>query len=74
MEAGQASGDIRPDVAADLINLIRPLGRADPEDVDNRVEDLRRKIRDRVDEGSLAEDRAAILQARLADLGGAAGT
>jgi serine/threonine-protein kinase len=74
VQAGQAGGQIRPDVATDLLNLIRPLSGADPGDVDRRVDELRRKIHQRVSEGSLAADRAAVLQSRLADLGRATRT
>jgi serine/threonine-protein kinase len=74
VQAGQAGGQIRPDVATDLLNLIRPLSGADPGDVDRRVDELRRKVRQRVSEGSLAADRAAVLQSRLADLGRATRT
>jgi serine/threonine-protein kinase len=74
IKAGREGGQIRPDVATDLLNLIRPLNGADPADVDRRVDDLRRKIHERVDEGSLAEPRAVVLQSRLADLGRAVRT
>jgi len=42
--------------------------------VDRRVDELRRKIHQRVDEGSVAATRAAVLQSRLADLGRATRT
>jgi hypothetical protein len=71
VESAQDTGDIRPDVAADLLNLIRPLSTAEAGDVAGRVADLRRKIRDRVAEGSLPEEQGDALQARLADLAGA---
>jgi len=68
VEAGRAEGQIRPDVAVDLLNLLRPLGRADPGEADDQVAELRRKLRDRVDEGSVDGARAEILLSRLADL------
>ena len=74
IEAGQAGGQIRPDVATDLLNLIRPLSNADRADLDRRVNDLRRKIHERVGEGGLAAARADVLQARLTDLDRAAGS
>ena len=74
VQAGQAGGQIRPDVATDLLNLIRPLTGADPVDVDRRVDELRRKIDQRVSEGGLDAARAAVLRSRLADLGRATRT
>jgi eukaryotic-like serine/threonine-protein kinase len=74
VEAGRAGGQIRTDVATDLLNLIRSLSKAGPADVDSRVEELRRKIDQRVNEGSLAQARAVVLQSRLADLGRATRT
>jgi len=68
VEAGQAEGQIRPDVAVDLLNLLRPLDRADPGEADHQVAELRRKLRDRVGEGSVDGARAEILLSRLADL------
>jgi hypothetical protein len=74
VEAGQAVGQIRPDVATDLLNLLGPLGGAEPAEVGRLVDDLRRKIEDRVDEGTVARSRAAVLRSRLSDLDRAAGT
>jgi eukaryotic-like serine/threonine-protein kinase len=74
VQAGQAGGQIRPDVATDLLNLIRPLSGADPADMDRRLDELRRKINQRVSEGGLAAARAAVLRSRLADLGRASRT
>jgi hypothetical protein len=71
VEAGQAAGTIRPDVAVDLLNLLRPLGQADPAEIEGRVEQLRQKVRTRVGEGGLTEKQADVLQARLADLAAA---
>jgi eukaryotic-like serine/threonine-protein kinase len=68
VEAGRDEGQIRPDVAVDLLNLLRPVGRADPGEADNQVAELRRKLRDRVDEGSVDGARAEVLLSRLADL------
>ena len=73
VEDGAAGGDIRPDIATDLLNLLRPLARTDGKDVDGQVGQLRRKIDDRVGEGSLGPERAAVLRSRLADLNRAAG-
>lgn len=74
VEDGRANGQIRPDVATDLLNLIRNLTNAAPGDVRGRVDELRRKIRERVNEGSVAADRADVLESRLADLGPATST
>ena len=68
VEAGRAEGQIRPDVAVDLLNLLRPLDRADPGEADHQVAELRRKLRDRVGEGSVDGARGEILLSRLADL------
>jgi serine/threonine-protein kinase len=74
VESGRSAGQIRPDVATDLLNLIGPLGGADAQEVDRLVDDLRRKIDERVDEGSVAAARGAVLHSRLSDLGRATGT
>jgi hypothetical protein len=74
VEAGRAVGQIRADAATDLLNLLQSLTNADAADVDGIVDDLRRKIRDRVSEGTVAADRATVLQSRLTDLGRAVGT
>jgi serine/threonine-protein kinase len=74
VESGQAAGQIRPDVATDLLNLLGPLGGADAQDIDRLVDELRRKIDERIDEGSVAAAQAAVLQSRLSDLDMAAGT
>jgi serine/threonine-protein kinase len=68
VETGREEGQIRPDVAVDLLNLLRPLGRADPGEADDQVAELRRKLHDRVDEGSVDGARAEVLLSRLADL------
>jgi serine/threonine protein kinase len=71
--AGRESGQIRPDVAQDLINLLGPLGRARGADVRMRAQELERKVLERVEEGSIDEARADVLLSRLADLERAAG-
>jgi serine/threonine-protein kinase len=68
IEAGRAKGQIRPDVAVDLLNLLGPLDRARTREAENQVTELRRKLRDRAGEGSVDAGRAEILQNRLADL------
>jgi serine/threonine protein kinase len=73
VEDGAAGGQIRDDVATDLLNLIRPLQNADGKDVDAQVATLRHKIAQRAGEGSLSAARATILKARLTDLDRAAG-
>jgi serine/threonine-protein kinase len=70
--AGRELDQIRPDVAQDLINLLGPLGGATDADVRQRVEELQRKVLERVEEGSIDGARADLLQARLADLARAA--
>jgi eukaryotic-like serine/threonine-protein kinase len=74
VEDGRAVGQIRPDAATDLLNLIKSLTSADDKDLDGLVDNLRRKIQDRVSEGTVAADRATVLQSRLTDLGRAVGT
>jgi eukaryotic-like serine/threonine-protein kinase len=54
VESGRASGQIRPDVAVDLTNLLRQLRNAAPGEVSRRVAELQQKIRARIGEGSLA--------------------
>ncbi|MFI5895118.1 serine/threonine-protein kinase [Actinoplanes sp. NPDC051513] len=73
VEDGATGGQIRGDVATDLLNLIHSLQNADAKDVDGQVTQLRRKIAGRVGEGSLSSAQAAILRARLTDLDRAAG-
>jgi serine/threonine protein kinase len=68
VENGRAEGQIRPDVAVDLLNLLRPLDREDGRQGDDQVDELRRKLDDRIAEGSVDTVRARILRARLADL------
>jgi eukaryotic-like serine/threonine-protein kinase len=73
VEDGLADGWIREDVATDLLNLIRPLRTAESSEVGDRVAEVRRKVRDRVSEGSVAEAQGDELEARLADVDRAAG-
>ena len=73
VETGRASGQIRPDVAVDFLNLIQPLRGTDTEEVADRVDELQRKLRERVNEGSVDDARADVLRSRLSDLGAAAG-
>jgi serine/threonine-protein kinase len=74
VEEGAAGGEIRTDVATDLLNLIKPLTGANGQDIDGRVDQLRRKIGERLGEGSVTPARAAVLESRLADLDRAAST
>lgn len=73
VEDGAAGGDIRSDVATDFLNLLQPLAGADPDDIGNQVDALRRKINDRAGEGSVAPAQVVLLRSRLADLDRAAG-
>jgi len=73
VEDGLADGWIREDVATDLLNLIRPLRTAESSEVGDRVAEVRRKVRDRVSEGSVAEAQGDELEARLAEVDRAAG-
>jgi hypothetical protein len=59
---------IRPDVAVDLLNLLRTLDGADASDADRQVAELRRKLDDRVQEKSVDTATARIVRSRLADL------
>ena len=68
IEAGRAAKQIRPDVAVDLLNLVQTLDGAGAGQADDRAAELRRKLNDRVTEGSVNEARATILRARMADL------
>jgi serine/threonine-protein kinase len=73
VEDGRADGLIREDVAIDLLNLIRPLRTAESTEVGDRVAEVRRKVRDRVSEGSVKQEQGDELEARLADVDRAAG-
>ena len=70
---GVDGGQIRSDVATDLLNLLQNLANSHPGDVSGQVDQIRYKIRQRVGEGSLAQARATVLQSRLTDLNRAAG-
>jgi hypothetical protein len=74
VRGGAADGQIRKDVAQDLLNLLGPLSNAQGSDVTGQVDVLRRKIQTRVGEGGVTPARATVLQSRLADLDRAAGT
>ncbi|WP_250002748.1 serine/threonine protein kinase [Actinoplanes sp. M2I2] len=69
-------GDFRPDIATDLLNLLRPLadGNGDADTRGDQVAALRRKIDDRAGEGSVTPAQATLLRSRLADVNRAAGT
>ncbi|XVU22389.1 protein kinase domain-containing protein [Actinoplanes sp. CA-054009] len=73
VERGAAGGDIRSDVATDLLNLLQPLTRGG-DNAGDQVEALRRKINDRAGEGSVSSAQAALLRSRLADVDKAART
>ncbi|MFI7601493.1 serine/threonine-protein kinase [Actinoplanes sp. NPDC049681] len=73
VDDGRSAGQIRPDVATDLLNLLGALDGPRAAGVEERISDLRRKVRARTGEGSVAESRAAVLQSRLDDLDRAAG-
>jgi eukaryotic-like serine/threonine-protein kinase len=73
VNGGVASGQIRKDVAQDLLNLLGPLSDAQGSDLTGQVQALRQKIQTRVGEGGVTEARAAVLQSRLEDLDRAAG-
>ncbi|MBU2668447.1 protein kinase [Actinoplanes bogorensis] len=66
-------GDIREDVATDLLNFVRNVESAEDSNVDGRIDALRRKINDRAREGALSSAQASLLRSRLADLESAAG-
>jgi serine/threonine-protein kinase len=74
VESGVAAGQIRRDVAQDLLNLLGPLSNAQGADITGQVQALRDKIRTRAGEGAMSQARAAVLQSRLEDLDRAAGT
>lgn len=65
--------DIRSDVQLDLFNLLQPLADADNDNLDGRIDALRRKVNDRAAEGTLSPAQASLLRSRLADLNRAAG-
>jgi eukaryotic-like serine/threonine-protein kinase len=65
IEAGREDGQIRPDVAVDLLNLLRTV---DGGQADDRVAELQRKVDERVQEGNMDPDRARLIRSRLSDL------
>ena len=74
IQDGSAAGEIRKDVATDLLNLLQNLSNANAGNVTAQIVQLRSKIQERASEGTVAAARATILQARLDDVDGAAGT
>jgi serine/threonine-protein kinase len=73
VQSGASGGQIRGDVATDLLNLIQPLDNPDAANVNSQVENIRQKIEDRAGEGSISAAQAAVLRTRLADLARVAG-
>ncbi|WP_328477102.1 serine/threonine protein kinase [Actinoplanes sp. NBC_00393] len=72
VEKGEELGEIRPDVALDLMNLLRQIDSGSAE-VGDQVELLSSKVRQRLSEGAMTETRASVLQSRLRDLRGVSG-
>ncbi|GGN42304.1 serine/threonine-protein kinase [Actinoplanes campanulatus] len=70
VERGEDRGEIRPDVALDFMNLLRLIDPDSEADITDQVDQLTRKVRERLNEGGLTESQAAVLQQRLADLRG----
>jgi eukaryotic-like serine/threonine-protein kinase len=70
---GADRGQIRTDVATDLLNLVQNLAKSRRGDLAGQIVQIRDKIRERVGEGSLDPARATVLQSRLTDLGRAGG-
>jgi serine/threonine-protein kinase len=72
---GAAAGEIRADVATDLLNLVETLSKSKAADAAGQVDYLRVKLRQRQGEGesSITQARVTILQARLDDLDRAVG-
>jgi hypothetical protein len=68
IETGQERDQIRADVAVDLLNLLGTLSQANSGNAEQQVTELRRKLRERVSEGSVDAARAEIVRNRLADL------
>lgn len=67
VEQGRQTGDIRPDVALDFQNLLRLIDPTD-DSVTDQVDELLGKVRQRLNEGGLTPDQAALLRQRLTDL------
>jgi len=74
VQDGASAREIRDDVATDLLNLVQNLSNANSRDVTAQIAQLRTKVQQRLAEGSVSPARATILQARLTDIEGAAGT
>lgn len=68
VDRGEDQGEIRQDVALDFRNLLRLIDPESSDDLTDQVDQLRRKVRQRLNEGGLTENQAAILQERIADL------
>ncbi|GAA1634269.1 serine/threonine-protein kinase [Actinoplanes couchii] len=68
VDRGEEQGEIRQDVALDFRNLLRLIDPESDADLGDQVDQLRRKVRQRLNEGGLTENQAAILQERIADL------
>jgi hypothetical protein len=73
IQQGTDGGQIRPDIATDLLNFVQPLANAKATDVDGLIAALRAKITGRADEGALGAPQATLIRARVTDLERAAG-
>ncbi|MBB2944146.1 serine/threonine-protein kinase [Actinoplanes lutulentus] len=71
VEQGEEAGEIRSDVALDFLNLLGQLDGLSEVKVDDQVDLLSRKVRQRLGEGGLTSDQAGLIQDRLDDLKGA---
>ncbi|WP_304523802.1 serine/threonine-protein kinase [Actinoplanes sp. DH11] len=71
VEEGEQAGEIRPDVALDFLNLLGQLNGVGDVNVDDQVDLLSVKVRQRLSEGGLTEAQAGLIQERLTDLRGA---
>jgi hypothetical protein len=72
VEAGEESGEIRPDVALDFKNLLQLIDPDADGALNEQVDQLLRKVRQRQNEGGLTDTRATLLRERLNDLRSAA--
>jgi serine/threonine protein kinase len=72
VEAGEESGEIRPDVALDFKNLLRLIDPDADGALNEQVDQLLRKVRQRQNEGGVTDTRATLLRERLNDLRSAA--
>ncbi|WP_170154284.1 serine/threonine-protein kinase [Actinoplanes italicus] len=68
VEAGEESGEIRPDVALDFKNLLRLIDPDADAGLNEKVDQLLRKVRQRQNEGNITDTRASLLRERLNDL------